>query len=231
MFVGRGMEHHLRLVPAEHFLNAPAILNAFHQYYQGHTGGGFQLHFDIVQVVFTVVQEQEQLGPELGNLPAELRTDGASRPGHQHCSAAYVGAHARNVHLHRIPAQKVFNLHFPDLAHRHVAFQKIIHAGQDLHLPASGLGDVHKVPHHSPGHGRHGDDDLIHMVFRSHPGEIIPGPQHRVTQNGLLLLEGIIIYEPHQLDAGAVVVAQFPGGQNAAVAGPHDQHPFHRFLG
>lgn len=132
--------------------------------------------------------------------------------GDQHLPPTQIGAHASDIHLHRVPAQEVLNLHFPDLAHGHVALKEIVDAREDQHLFPGSLGDPHKLPDHPAGHRGHGDDDLIHLVLRDHPGQIISGAQNGAAQHSLVALQGIIIDKAHELNLVPIVVAQLPGG-------------------
>jgi len=65
-----------------------------------------------------LVDADQPLRPEAGDLAAELGADRAARAGHEHDLPGQVLPHARALHLHRLAPQPVLHAHLAHLGQR-----------------------------------------------------------------------------------------------------------------
>ena len=81
-----------------------------------------QLALDLEQVVLGVVEQHDLARSDARDLTAQLRADRAAGARHEHGLLGQVGAHAIELHVHRLAAEHVLDAHL-------------------AHLPRNGIGD------------------------------------------------------------------------------------------
>ncbi|MNN24605.1 hypothetical protein D3C81_1380440 [compost metagenome] len=103
---------------------------------------------DAVQVEFTVVEQQQGLGLQPNDLPAQLGADRAARAGHQHGTLLVAAPKQFILRRHRVAAQQVGNVDILDVIdldpatgqvgkRRHTAHMQRVRfeEGEDLFAP------------------------------------------------------------------------------------------------
>ena len=79
-----------------------------------------------------------RFGPHARDLAAQLGADRAAGAGDEHDPAAQVGAHAVDLHAHRLAAEHVLDLHLAHLAHQvHAAGEQLERRRQRAHRDAA----------------------------------------------------------------------------------------------
>ena len=68
-----------------------------------------QFLFDLEQLHFGLIKQQEHGRRTRGNLPAQFAADAAASPGHHHYSIAEDLPNILRGQMHRVPAQKVLD--------------------------------------------------------------------------------------------------------------------------
>ena len=133
MLVGGGVEHHLGPVHGEQLpqpLGVPDGGNLHHQV-QSFAVVVQQLLLDVVGIVFVDIHDDEAPGVVLDDLAAQLGADGAASARYQDGFPAQEIVHRGRVQPHRLPAQQVLDLDFPQLAADGLLGDQVQSAGQD----------------------------------------------------------------------------------------------------
>src|SRR5690606_35759503 len=147
------------------------------------------------QVVLGVVDHHQAAGAERGDLTAQLAADGAAGAGHHDGAAVEVPGDLREVDLHGGPSQDVLHTDLAVAADGDVAGDELREArqrGAAHPRPPARLGDV--AAHHA-GRGRHGDDDLVHLVLAVEAREVRPGSAGLDAHHAHAALAGVVVDE------------------------------------
>ena len=129
----RRMVYNIRPVSWKHAVHLTPIAHGTDQHHQIQIGiFPFELLLDVVCIILIDVKYNQLSRAVCRNLTAELASDTAASPGHQHHLVRYIAADLFRHDPDRLPAQQVFNLYIAQLGYAHLALHKLIYSGQDL---------------------------------------------------------------------------------------------------
>ena len=156
----------------------------------------------------------------IGDLAAQLRTDGTPAPGDQDLPAAQIPGDGLIIQLDRFPAEQVFDRHGAELGrvNRHAGHFKDRGQGPAPHLYPVAFRD--QALHDFPAGGRHGQDHQFGVHCRNDLTKIVGAAHHPDAVHFPVLFERIIINKCEDLIFRAV--QQVPGQHLARSSGPDD---------
>ena len=220
------MEDHRRPLLVEHLAHARGVL-AVGEHRRGAREVALLLELaaDLEQRVLGVLDEHQPARPHARDLARELGADRAAGAGHEHHAPAQVGAHAVDLHAHRLAAEHVLHAHLAHLAHEvHAAGEQLEGRGQRAHRDAAVAAGGHDLLAQDARGGGDRDDHLVGLDVVEHARELVGRAEHLVAGHAHALLARVVVHEAHRRRAQARVAAQLEGHLLAAVAGAHDQH-------
>ena len=123
MLMGCRVDYHIRPVEPEHPLQLAPVRNGYnlHGQLQPALILDLQLLLNIVGAVFIHIQHHQLPGPDLGDLAAQLGTDGAAAAGNKHRLAPVIAFGILTEDLGNLPEQELLRVKFPEAplaAHR-----------------------------------------------------------------------------------------------------------------
>lgn len=89
-----------------------------------------KLLLNVIGIIFIDIKNDQLGRAERSQLATELAADAAAASRYQNHLAAYMPADAVQIHLHRIPAKKIFNFHIADLLNTHFSVGQLIKSRQ-----------------------------------------------------------------------------------------------------
>ncbi len=186
-----------------------------------------KFHFDVVDIVFGVVKQQEFLGIEGGDLAAEFGADGTAGAGDEDDFVFEVTGDFVQVDVYFFSAEQVFDLDGADLTDGDFAVDQFVDAGEGFNFDRQFAADAGKAANLGTGRGWNGDDDFINFVLFHDVRDVVAGAEYFDTVEGAALLGRIVVDEADG-DAAAVVVflhfggyhgSCFPGADNEYAGG------------
>ena len=135
----------------------------------------------VVKVGLVVVQHDQDIGLGARHLPADLRADGASGPGHQDPAPLEGTAHRGQVRDHLAPPEQVLNPRLPGGAHGHRrrigdGADELAQVGHDLHGDLRVLGGTQTSLHERGGRVGHGQQDLLDLELLDAERDVVDAP-------------------------------------------------------
>ena len=131
-----------------------------------------QLHLDIVCIVFINIKDNELLGVLRRCLAAELTADAAAAAGDEHDLALDIPGDLVQIDLHRVAAQKIFNVDLPDLLDVNLAIGDLIQSRQCPQPAARLLADLQNPLALLAGGRGDGKYNFLYVVFANHSRNI-----------------------------------------------------------
>ena len=126
-----------------------------------------------------VVDEDDAVGAERGDLPAELGADRAARAGDEDGLAGDVRGDRGEVELDGLAPEHVLHLHLAELAREvEVAGDELVHGGQGLDRDADVAALVHDPLPRLARRGRDRDDDLVRAVVAKEVRQVVGRTEH-----------------------------------------------------
>ena len=184
-----------------------------------------ELALDVDERVLRVVDEDDAVGAERGDLAAELGADRAARAGDEDGLAGDVGGDRGEVELDGLAPEHVLHLHLAELAREvEVAGDELVHGGQGLHRDADVAALVHDPLPRLARRGRDRDDDLVRAVVAKEVRQVVGRAEHPDAVEAQVLLAGIVVDEPGRRVAEVRVLQHLAEDELARVAGSHDEH-------
>jgi hypothetical protein len=225
VLVRGGVEDDVRLEALHHLEHAIGLLAVGeHRLHPSEVPLLEHLAIDAKEVVLRVVEQHQQSRPDSGDLPAQLGADRPAGARDEHDLVLQVGAHAVQLHHHRVAPQHVLDPHFAQLpGELDAAAQELEHRRQrphrDVALPAGGhdLG-----PQDAGGRGDR-DDDLVRFLAVEDLPDLVRRAQDLHPRRGHVALPRIIVHEPDRPRAEVRVQTQLPHHHLAARSGADDQ--------
>ena len=225
VLVRRRMEHDLGAVRVEDAAHAPGVAHAADKHLQVELGIlPLELLLDLVGVVLVDVEDDELLGPEAGDLAAELRADGSAAARYEHDLAAYEGVDIVVVHDHGVAAQQVLELDFAQARDRDRLIDELVDAGDDLHLNARGLADLEDLFAVHTACGGDGEDDLVDVVLLACLDDLVAAAHDGHARDGAPPLAGVVVDDAAQFEIDEAVAAHLADETATGVARTDDHH-------
>ena len=198
VLVGGGVEHQLRSVLGHDVVQTAHVPHGADEHLQIQLRMGVaQLHLDIVGVVFVDIEDDQLFGVAFGDLAAQLAADGTTAAGDHHHLAGDIPADLLQIHLNRVTAQQILQLHVPELADTDLAVDQLEHPRHRLH-PAAGLAaDVQNLLAVLSVAGGDGEDDLIDLVLLHRIGDLLPPAGDLYTVQIPAALAGVVVDDAH----------------------------------
>ena len=225
MLVGCGMEYNLRPKTFEYLADSHGI---------AHIGNDRrceqfrifapQFLVNFVNAVFTFTEQQESRRRLLGNLPAQFRSNGASRTGDHHTFILHESLHVVLIQMDLLPAQQILQLDSSQLVDRDFAVNQLINPGHGFDGASQGLAQLQGFPQQRTPCRRNGNDDFIHTVSTHQLRQLIPLSQDFRAEHHLIPLGRVVIHESYQFFLILVTLHELPRNHRARIAGPYDEH-------
>ncbi len=152
-----------------------------------------------------------------GDLPAELRADGAAARNQDDLAVNEVEDFLQ-VGGDGLTAQKILDRNALHLADGDVAGYQLVHAGEALELAAGLLADGEDVPPLFGGGAGEGEVDLLHAVLLSVLQDGVPAADDRDTVKGAAPFVGVIVNDADDLLFGLLRLADIPEDHLAGIA-------------
>lgn len=232
MFVGRRMEHDLRVKAAEN------VVEAVDQAYVADYGSEFEvgvivLEFqtDVVERCLGVVEHYEFPHAELGELAAEFRTDGAGGACYHNGLSGDIGLDLVHSDLYLGASEQVVNLYLADARVGQLSVGHLVDRWRDIHLYPLLLAVFYEAAFFLAGIGLMSKEDAVEITLAAEPGYVVAVVEIVYRQSGenLVLVFGTIFQEAH--DAVLPGVAQSCDQRRSLAAGTVDQHAHFLLLG
>ena len=169
------MEHHIRPMLTEYRFHARRILDVADHALHRLPG---ELLLDAVQRQLRLLEEDQATRCETGDLPAQLRTDRASRTGHQHHLAIQQPVQAGLIERDAVTAEEVFQLNLADTRNRHAAGEQVAQRGYGQHLHPCRDRQFRGMATGCRARLRHGDHGVTHLRAPDMEGKVGHRPQH-----------------------------------------------------
>jgi len=184
-----------------------------------------ELALDLEQGRLALVDEDQPLGPEAGDLAAELGADRAAGAGDEHRLVLEIRSARVEIDVDRLAAEDVLDLHRPDLR-REVGL-----AGDQLVQPRQRL-DRHVVlprDRDDPlaclaGGGRDRDQDLVGPVVAQDVRQLLGRAEDADAVDAQVLLARVVVDQPDRRVAELAVALHLADRELARVAGADHQH-------
>src|SRR5581483_6837692 len=167
---------------------------------------------------------QDELGGvEPAHLPADFRTDAATRASDQDGVVTDVVRDGLDVELYGLATEEVFDGHGPHLRDGDLAVDQVIHPGDGAYPGATGRAQVHDAAHLAALGRRDGDDDLFHGVLANQLWNHGDGPQDGHAMDVFAKLEGVVVDDAYGFVPGGVGLVDLADQHFSAVARAHDE--------
>jgi len=178
----------------------------------------------VEEVVLSLFQQDQPLGPERRHLPAQFRPDGPPGACHEDDLAGQEVSDVLGIEFDGFAAEEVVDVDLAEAADVEMAFDEVGHAGHDAERQPLALADLDDASEFVAGGPRQGDDDFLGVLSPSDLGQVVHAAEHRHAVNPHAALPRVVVDEPDDvvlLDGQAVEFAQ---DALARVAGADDEH-------
>ena len=225
MLVGSGVEHQLRPVLGHDIVQTAHVPHGADEHLQIQLRMGVaQLHLDIVGVVLINIEDDQLFGVAFGDLAAQLAADGTAAAGDHHHLAGDIPADLLQIHLNRVTAQQILQLHVPKLADTDLAADQLEHPRHRLH-PAAGLAaDVQNLLAVLSVAGGDGENDLIDLVLLHRIGDLLPPAGDLYTVQIPAALAGVVVDDAHHPAAQPGIGIDLPDQLASGLTGTDHQN-------
>ena len=213
VLVGGRVEDDLRLEPLHHLEHPLGLLAVGeHRLDPGEVPLLDHLPVDPEEVVLGVVEDDQELRAHPGDLANQLRADRAAGAGHQDDLLLHVGADPVELHLHRLAAEDVLDLHLAQLpGELHAAAEQLEDRRQrphgDVALPA---GRDHTATQHSRCR-RDRDDHHVGVELVQQLADLLRGAEDVEAVQPHAALARVVVEEADRLGAEVGVQLQLSG--------------------
>ena len=182
-----------------------------------------QLPLDLEQRRLRVVDDDQPLAADLGDLPAELGADRAARAGHHHGLASDVRGDLAQVDVDLLAPEHVLHLHRADLPRQvHVAGDQLVEAGQRAHRDALALGHLDDPGTQAPWRRRDGDQHLVGPVVVQDSRQLVGRAEHAHALEPHVALLRVVVDQPDRREARLPL--QLAHDELGRATGADDQH-------
>ncbi len=187
-----------------------------------------ELPVDFKQRGFGVVQQDHALRCKRGNLAAQLRSNGAAGPGHQHGLARHAFQDGAGIEIDRVAPQQILNLEVAHFLDADLAGKGILEQRHRIKLYVQAITARHDALEQSRCRRRNGKQDEVNLVLADTIRHLRNIPQHRNAMDIAALLNEVLIHKTHHMHLlphkPAIHHAQH---RLAQIPRPHNQRATH----
>jgi hypothetical protein len=213
----------MALEQTQHDVSVSDVGEQLHRALFAHLAG--QSCAQLVQVGLIMVENEEGGRFSFGDLPCDLRSDGAARTGHKDPAAGQEPVHGVQVGDYLLASEHVLDPQVTDIPQRDLSPDELGYTSEHAKGDIGVLGEVCSPPHQIGRWVADGEYRLMQCDVRRDPRQVADRPEHRYTLALAPMSAWVVIEHGDRDQARARATQHLPHQRGSRFPGTEDDHP------